>query len=63
VYDECVRRGITTVLHCGDITDGQSHRPEHLYELFAFGADEQAEYVASMYPRREGITTYFITGN
>ena len=63
VYDECVARGITKVLHCGDITDGQSTRPEHLYELFAFGADEQADYVIKNYPQREGITTYFLTGN
>lgn len=63
VYDECVKRGITTVLHCGDITDGQSHRPEHIYELFCYGADEQAQYVIDNYPKRDGITTYFITGN
>ena len=63
VYDECQKRGITTVLHCGDITDGMSKRPEHIYELFVYGADDQVDYVASMYPHREGIKTYFITGN
>ena len=63
VYDECVKRGITTVLHCGDITDGMSKRQQQIYELFMFGADEQAEYVINNYPKRDGITTYFITGN
>lgn len=63
VYDECQRRGITTVLHCGDITDGMSKRPEHIYELFVYGADDQAQYVIDNYPKRDGITTYFITGN
>lgn len=63
VYDECQRRGITTVLHCGDITDGMSKRPEHIYELFVYGADDQAQYVIDNYPRRDGIKTYFITGN
>lgn len=63
VYDECIRRGITTVLHSGDITDGMSKRPEQIYELFVYGVDEQAQYVIDNYPKREGITTYFITGN
>ena len=63
VYDECAKRGITTVFHCGDITDGMSKRPEHIYELFCLGADEQVQYVVDNYPKREGITTYFISGN
>jgi predicted phosphodiesterase len=62
-YNDFEERGITTVLHCGDITDGLSNRPEHKYELFALGADEQAEYVINNYPEKKGIKTYFICGN
>lgn len=62
-YDSFAEQGITTVLNCGDITDGQSNRPEHKYELFCLGADDQAQYVIDNYPQREGITTYFICGN
>lgn len=62
-YDEFERRGITTVLHLGDISEGQSNRPEHRYEVFAHGADAQAEYIINNYPKKNSITTYFLTGN
>lgn len=62
-YDMCVEKGITTVLHVGDISDGTSHREDHVYELFAYGAEEQVDYIVENYPKREGIKTYFITGN
>ena len=65
VYKEANDRGITTVLHCGDLTDGdyRNKRPAHPYELFAQGFDEQTENVIENYPYVEGITTYFIGGN
>jgi predicted phosphodiesterase len=63
-YDICQSRGIDTIFHCGDISDGYyKNRPEHIYDIFKIGADEQADYIAKVYPRREGITTKFITGN
>lgn len=63
-YDRCVAKGISTVYHCGDISDGfYKNRPEHIYELFKVGFDEQAAYIIDKYPRRDGITTKFITGN
>lgn len=65
VYQEAYRRGITTVLHCGDITDGdyRNKRPNHPYDLFAQGATQQLVNVVANYPKIDGITTYFITGN
>lgn len=62
-YDFCVREGITSVYHAGDITDGLKMRPGHEYELYEHSADGQLADVVKNYPRREGITTYFITGN
>lgn len=62
-YDLCVREGITSVYHTGDITDGLKMRAGHEYELYEISADGQREDVVKNYPRREGITTYFITGN
>lgn len=64
IYDEAVKRGITTVYHVGDIVDGfYKNRPEHIYELFAISADEQKDYVVENWPKHEGITTYLILGN
>lgn len=62
-YDLCSRLGITDVYHTGDITDGVKMRPGHEYELYEHSADGQLDLVVKHYPRREGITTHFITGN
>jgi predicted phosphodiesterase len=63
-YDRCASRGIKTIYHCGDISDGfYKNRPDHIYELFRVGFDEQSDYIIKNYPYRDGITTKFITGN
>lgn len=62
-YDLCKQEGITDVYHTGDITDGLKMRPGHEYELYVNSADDMLEDVVKNYPRREGITTHFITGN
>lgn len=62
-YDLCKREGIKTVYHTGDITDGLKMRPGHEYELYNVSADEMRDGVVKLYPKRDGITTYFITGN
>lgn len=64
IYEEAVRRGIKTVYHVGDIVDGYyKNRPEHIFELFAIGGDEQKDYVVENWPKHEGIKTYLILGN
>lgn len=63
IYREAAERGIDTVLHFGDVLDGDYHnRPEHQYALFRLGATRQLEYLTNYYPKVEGIETYFITG-
>ena len=65
VYEEAHNKGIDTVLHCGDVVDGdyRNKRPAHPYDLFAQGATQQLDNVVDNYPYVEGITTYFITGS
>jgi predicted phosphodiesterase len=64
LYDLAVQRGIDTVYHCGDISEGfKRSRPAHIFSLHAISFDEQLEHIVSAYPQRDGITTYFITGN
>lgn len=64
LYDEAQRRGITNVYHCGDISEGfKKSRDDHMYSLHSIGFDDQADYIIRNYPEREGITTFFITGN
>lgn len=62
-YDICAERGIRDVYHTGDITEGLKMRPGHEYEVYVVSADEMRDDVVKNYPKREGITTHFITGN
>jgi predicted phosphodiesterase len=64
VYDKFQREGIDTVLHAGDLVDGDGRvYPGQEYDLFAHGFDRQLDYATEMYPRREGIKTHVISGN
>lgn len=64
IYEEAYKRGITTVLHCGDLVDGNyTNRPEQPRQQFLHGFDEQIGYVVDMYPKVKGITTKFILGS
>jgi len=59
-------RGVSTVLHAGDLTHGTSARHPGLeYEMApgVVGADDQVKYVVDNYPRIDGIKTLFITGS
>jgi predicted phosphodiesterase len=63
-YDDFKQEGISNVYHVGDISDGMyTQRAGNIYEIYAFGFDEQVEEVVNVYPKVEGITTFFITGN
>lgn len=62
-YDICEREGIKDVYHTGDITEGLKMRPGHEYEVYTVSADEMRDDVVKNYPKRDGITTHFITGN
>jgi len=64
IYKEAYERNIKNVYHAGDIVDGfYKGRPEHIYELFVIGADEQTDYVVNNWPKYEGITTHLLLGN
>jgi len=62
-YDDFAARGITTVLHTGDASDGMSSYRGHEFHVKAFGDQEQAKYFSENFPKRDGITTYLIAGN
>lgn len=64
IYEEAYKRGITTILHCGDMVDGNyPNRPENPRQQFLHGFDEQAKYVVDMYPKIDSITTKYILGS
>lgn len=64
-YDRLVDRGIDTVFHCGDISDGWKVHKGHVNVIKgeASGWSRLKEYVIQNYPEREGVDTFFIEGN
>jgi len=57
------QEGIKTVYHAGDVVAGVDVYRGQNNELKVWGMDNQAEYVRKQYPKVDGMTTYFITGN
>ncbi len=62
-YDHCGQEGIAHIYLAGDIDDGEQMRPGHQYECYTQGADAHVAEICANFPKRDGITTHFITGN
>lgn len=62
---EAYNRGIEDVFHVGDITDGDYSRirPNHVHEVFLYGATGQMEYVVKNLPKYKGIKYHAIAGS
>ena len=63
IYDRFKKAGIAAAYHFGDITEGYGRRKGQSYECELHGADEQVGGVVKRYPRIQGVTTHFITGD
>jgi len=62
-YNEFEKRGITKVFHAGDIIDGWNVYRGQIYYVDRIGVNNQVNYAIKVYPKKKGITTYFIEGN
>ena len=62
-YDYAKDLGIKDVLHEGDLCDGINVYPGQINNLLVWGVDDLVDYVVEKYPKRNDITTHFITGN
>ena len=62
-YDDFKRQGVKTVLHAGDLLDGWSVYRGHEQFIKEAGGANQARYAIKNYPMREGLKTYFVSGN
>ena len=63
LYDFFRREGVTRVYNCGNWIDGEFRFNRHDLEPWAHGMDNQLRGFAEHYPRRKGITTYYIAGD
>ena len=57
-------RGIKTVLHAGDVVEGNGKLFRgQVYEMFLHGADAMIDYTVKYYPKFKGMTTYIMGGS
>jgi DNA-binding Lrp family transcriptional regulator len=61
LFDLWKKEGIDTVYQLGNIIDGESR--VNRYDLHVHGMEGQAKYLAKQWPKREGMKTYFLTGD
>ena len=63
-YEKCEAVGVSAIYHAGDILagNGKVYRGQE-YELFVHGLDDTLDYFEEVYPKIDGVNTYFITGN
>lgn len=73
IYEECAitralwdwfeQEGVKRVYHCGDVTEGDQMRKDHVHEVHKHGVDAQAAWAAEQLPYKKGMKTYLISGN
>lgn len=61
-FDQFSKEGVSFVAVCGDVTEGMSHRPGHIYELTHLGYAEQKEYAIELF-KQFNTKYYMIDGN
>lgn len=61
LYDYYEQEGITAVYNTGNWIDGEARFNKH--DIHVHGLDNQLQYFIEHYPKRKGITTYFVTGD
>lgn len=60
--EECNRQGVSRILHSGDVTEGMSGRPDHVYSLTHVGFSAQIDYAVELFSMTD-IPVYLIDGN
>jgi predicted phosphodiesterase len=62
-FDEFRKEGVDFIVHAGDVTEGMSHRPGHIYELTHLGYEQQKEYAIKLFGQWTDTDIYAIDGN
>jgi len=61
-FEEFDRAGVDMLVHCGDVTEGLSNRPGHVYECTEIGYDAQKDRAVDLLSRW-AKPSYYIDGN
>ena len=62
-FDEFRKEKVDFITHSGDVTEGMSNRPGHVYELSHIGYDRQKEYALELFSQWADTDVYMISGN
>jgi len=62
-YDEFHKAKVDFIVHAGDVLEGMSNRPGHIYELTHLGYDNQKDYAISLFSQWTDTDIYAISGN
>jgi len=62
-FDEFKKQNVDFITHSGDVTEGMSHRPGHIYELDHLGYEAQKEYAIKLFGQWTYSPIYAIDGN
>jgi len=60
--EECEKENVGFICLTGDLSDGMSNRPDHIYELTHIGYDRQKDYCVEQWSKWKG-KIYMIDGN
>lgn len=62
-FDEFKKAGVDFITHSGDVCEGMSNRPGHIYELSQLGYDQQREEAINIFSQWTDSDIYAIDGN
>lgn len=62
-FSEFHKEKVDMVLHTGDVTEGMSNRPGHIYELTHLGYEQQKDYAVKIFSQFTSAPIYAISGN
>lgn len=62
-FEEFKKEKVDFIVHTGDVHEGMSHRPGHIYELTHLGYEQQKEYSVKLFSQWTDSDIYAIDGN
>lgn len=62
-FQEFAKAGVDAIFHCGDVTEGMSNRPGHVYECTHIGYEAQRDHAIDVLSQWTETPIYMIDGN
>lgn len=62
-FEEFRKAKVDFIAHAGDVLEGMSNRPGHIYELTHLGYEKQKEYAVSLFSEWTDTDIFAISGN